>query len=80
MQPLSPAQSFPEPEVRAEFIGGVSVCSHVVFMPVSAWLAVMSRIPSHADLPSVDVVLGCFTLLVYVQGWVLEPGWVNSHL
>lgn len=64
MQPLSPAQSFPEPKVRAGFIGGVSVCSRVVFMPVSVWLAAMfSRIPSHADLPSVDVGLGCFTCL-----------------
>lgn len=34
------------------------------FMPVRVWLAVMvSRIPSHSDLPSVDVTLGCIKCL-----------------
>lgn len=79
MQPLPPVQLFPEPEVRAEFRVGLSVCFHVCIHAcacVACCHGLKDSEPLGSSLCRCDP--GLYQVLIYVQGWGMDPGWVDS--
>lgn len=79
MQPLPPVQPFPEPEVRAEFRVGLSVCFHVCIHAcacVACCHGLKDSEPLGSSLCRCDP--GLYQVLIYVPGWGMDPGWVDS--